>query len=151
MARQQRMVGIIDLTGKDSDEVQEVVNDIGRSMIRGRSEMKPCHGFDANKANIPVDNLGRQSLGANASPPLPLLPVPSFQDSSSFRDIPLQDRPDTINPLDGSKAKKICKWEHYPYVISSLLFSFGLVYQEGNMIHISISRSNLGDLVYRSL
>jgi hypothetical protein len=113
MARQQRMVEIIDLTREDSDEVQEVV-DVGRSMIRGRSETKPCHGSDANKANTLFSTLDDWS---DAPPPLPQLPVPSSQYSSSFRVIPLQDRPDTINPLDGSKAKKIRKWEHDPYVI----------------------------------
>jgi hypothetical protein len=81
------MLEIIDPTGKDSDKSQQVATDVGRSMIRGRSETKS----EANDANsTPAHNFGRQSLEANASPALQAVPVQSAQHNSPYREDPLQ-------------------------------------------------------------
>jgi hypothetical protein len=99
---------LIDLTGNDSgDEIQEVVDGIGKSIIRAAT--KPNADYGSNTFPDPWSQRLQHTPLAS-----PALPVQTDPDDATYTEYSVRDYRGIVEPINWSKVKKFRKWDRDP-------------------------------------
>ncbi|PMD35276.1 hypothetical protein L207DRAFT_637659 [Hyaloscypha variabilis F] len=103
---------LIDLTGNDSgDEIQEVEDGIGKSIIRAATKPNADYG-----SNTFPDPWSQRLQDTPLAPPA--LPVQTDPDDATYTEYSVRDYRGIVEPINWSKVKKFRKWDRDPNTVA---------------------------------